>query len=172
MEKKRVTRRRRSAPKSRRQLKSRRRSPARRSLTREPQAAAERADPFRLDRGQRMLEVGSHLISYYMFLSHQLQPLTGDVGPFAGPANMPDRFQGQFNEVRRALLRVVGQHPVLRGKIERMASETERMLGEAKRYATDHPSRQMIQQEAKVLSQRLRESSRAMSDLVAILRNV
>lgn len=166
MKKKRVTRRRRSAPKGRR------RPPARRSVTREPQTTAERADPFRLDRGQRMLEVGSHLISYYMFLSHQLQPLTGDVGPFAGTANTPDRFKGQFNEVRRALLRVVGQHPVLRGKIERVATETERMLGEAKRYTTDHPSRQQIQQEAKVLSQRLRESSRAMSDLVAILRNV
>jgi hypothetical protein len=165
MKKKQVTRRRRSIPKSRR-------SPARRSVTRVPQAAAERADPFRLDRGQRMLEVGSHLISYYMFLSHQLQPLTGDVGPFTGPANTPDRFQGQFNEVRRALLRVVGHHPVLRGKIERMATETERMLDEAKRYTTDHPSRQIIQQEARVLSQRLRESSRAMSDLVAVLRNV
>jgi hypothetical protein len=119
-----------------------------------------------------MLEVGSHLISYYMFLSHQLQPLTGDVGPFSAPANTPDRFQNQFNEVRRALLRVVGHHPVLRGKIERIAVETERMLGEAKRYTTDHPNRHVIQQEAKVLSQRLRESSRAMSDLVAVLRNV
>jgi hypothetical protein len=165
MKKKLVTRRRRSAPKGRRPS-------ARRSVTREPRAATERADPFRLDRGQRMLEVGSHLISYYMFLSHQLQPLTGDTGPFSGPANTPDRFQGQFNEVRRALLRVVGHHPVLRGKIERIAADTERMLGEAKRYTTGHPSRQMIQQEAKVLSQRLRESSRAMSDLVAILRNV
>lgn len=165
MKKTRVTRRRRSAPKKRRPT-------PRPSAARAPKVAAERTDPFRLDRGQRMLEVGSHLISYYMFLSHQLQPLTGDVGPFTGPANTPDRFQGQFNEVRRALLRVVGHHPVLRGKIERMATEAERMLGEAKRYPIDHPSRQLIQQEAKVLSQRLRESSRAMSDLVAILRNV
>jgi hypothetical protein len=165
MKKTRVTRRRRSASKTRRPA-------SRPSGARAPKAAAERTDLFRLDRGQRMLEVGSHLISYYMFLSHQLQPLTGDVGPFTGPANTPDRFQGQFNEVRRALLRVVGHHPVLRGKIERMATETERMLGEAKRYTVDHPSRQLIQQEAKVLSQRLRENSRAMSDLVAILRNV
>jgi len=162
----RVTRSRRSSPAGRK------RGPARRAVPSSMPAAAERVDPFRLDRGQRMLEVGSHLISYYMFLSHQLQPLTGDAGPFTGPANTPDRFQGQFNEVRRALLRVVGHHPVLRGKIERMATETERMLGEAKRYATDHPSRQVIQQEARALSQRLRESSRAMSDLVAILRNV
>ena len=161
----RVTRSRRSSPAGRK------RAPARQAVRREP-PAAERHDPFRLDRGQRMLEVGSHLISYYMFLSHQLQPLTGDVGPFASRVNTPDRFQGQFNEVRRALLRVVGHHPVLRGKIERVATEAERLLDEAKRHQTDHARRQSIEQEAKALSQRLRESSRAMSDLVAILRNV
>jgi len=162
----RVTRPRRSSSAARKK-----RGPARPASRREPKAA-ERQDPFRLDRGQRMLEVGSHLISYYMFLSHQLQPLTGDVGPFASPANTPDRFQGQFNEVRRALLRVVGHHPVLRGKIERVATDAERLLDEAKRFPTDHSRRQTVEQEAKVLSQRLRESSRAMSDLVAILRNV
>lgn len=165
MKKSRAARGRSSTPKGRRRA-------VRPAAGREPQALEGRLDSLRLDRGQRMLEVGSHLISYYMFLSHQLQPLTGDVGPFTGAANAPDRFQDQFREVRRALLRVVGHHPVLRGKIERMAEETERMLGEAKRYATNHPSRQMIQQEARVLSQRLRESSRAMSDLVAVLRNV
>ncbi|HUJ80109.1 MAG TPA: hypothetical protein VLY45_07335 [Nitrospiria bacterium] len=166
MRKKRVIRRRRSTATATRRPRTR---PAK---ARKAPAAEERVDPFRLDRGQRMLEVGSHLISYYMFLAHQLQPLTGETGPFAGPANAPDRFKGQFNEVRRALLRVVGHHPVLRGKIERLASETERMLGEGKRFSSDHPNRLMVQQEAKALSQRLRESSRAMSDLVAILRNV
>ncbi|MBI3621272.1 MAG: hypothetical protein HY208_03705 [Nitrospirae bacterium] len=165
MKKSRATRGRSSTPTGRRRV-------VRPAAGRAPQALEGRLDSLRLDRGQRMLEVGSHLISYYMFLSHQLQPLTGEVGPFTGAANAPDRFQDQFREVRRALLRVVGHHPVLRGKIERMAEETERMLGEAKRYATNHPSRQMIQQEARVLSQRLRESSRAMSDLVAVLRNV
>ncbi|HXZ26028.1 MAG TPA: hypothetical protein VEI24_07405 [Nitrospiria bacterium] len=166
MKKTRTTQRRRSTARTRRV------SRPRPSKVRQAPAPEERADLFRLDRGQRMLEVGSHLISYYMFLSHQLQPLTGESGPFTGSANSPDRFQGQFNEVRRALLRVVGHHPVLRGKIERLSSETERMLGEGKRFAADHPGRQMVQQEAKALSQRLRESSRAMSDLVAILRNV
>ena len=146
---------------------------------RQPRAIARAAarppaalESLRIDRGQRMLEVGSHMITYYMFLSHQLLPLAADPGPAADPSNSPNRFAGQFNEVRRHLLRVVGHHPVLRGKIERMAEDTERMLADANRYPAGHPSRQTIQQEAKVLSQRLRENSRAMSDLVAVLRNV
>ncbi|MEW6323907.1 MAG: hypothetical protein AB1515_00815 [Nitrospirota bacterium] len=139
------------------------------------------AEPFRLDRGQRMLEVGSHMITYYMFLSHQLLPLAGEadgVYPEGSPrgaadaSNSSNRFAGQFNEVRRCLLRVVGHHPVLRGKIERVAEETERMLADASRYPAGHPTRQTLQREARALCQRLRENSRAMSDLVAVLRNV
>jgi len=133
--------------------------------------AALLAESHRMDRGQRMLEIGSHMISFYMFLSHRLLPLV-DGGPPAGEANSPNRFAGQFNEVRRSLLKVVGHHPVLRGKIERLSEDTDRMVADAGRYPTGHPNRVTIQQEAKLLNQRLRENSRAMSDLVAVLRNV
>jgi hypothetical protein len=134
---------------------------------------SQRPDLHRIDRGQRILEIGSHMISYYMFLSHRLLPLVGeaDVAAMAA-ANSPDRFMGQFNEVRRALLKVVGHHPVLRGKIERMAQETDRLLADAGRYPAGHSARAVVQQEAKVLGQRLREHSRAMSDLLAVLRNI
>ena len=127
---------------------------------------------MRIDRSQRMLEVGGHLVSYFMFLSHRLRPLTGEPDISVGPANSADRLNAQFSEVRRSLLTVVSHHPVLKGKLERAVTETDRLLGEAGRYALDHPTRVAIQQEAKLLSQRLREHSRAMRDLVAVLRNV
>jgi hypothetical protein len=142
---------------------------ARREVARPPLPAGE---ALRIDRGQRMLEVGSHMISYYMFLSHRLLPITGEPEAGLGPSNAASRFAGQFDDVRRALLRVVGHHPVLRGKIERIAEDAERMLADAGRYPTGHPARLSIQHEAKALSQRLRENSRAMSDLVAVLRNI
>ena len=129
-------------------------------------------ESLRIDRGQRMLEIGSHMITYYMFLSHRLLPVTGGPEVATMLPNSPDRFAGQLDDVRRSLLRVVGHHPVLRGKIERVAADTERILMDANRYPTGHPARLTLQQEAKALSQRLRENSRAMSDLVAVLRNV
>jgi hypothetical protein len=128
--------------------------------------------PLRIDRSQRMLEVGGHLVSYFMFLSHRLRPLTGEPEMSAGPPNSPDRLNAQFGEVRRSLLMVVSHHPVLKGKLERAETETARLLDEAGRHALNHPTRVAVQQEAKLLSQRFREHSRAMSDLVAVLRNV
>ncbi len=130
------------------------------------------AESLRIDRGQRMLEVGSHMITYYMFLSHRLLPITGEPEVGVGPSNSPNRFAGQFDDVRRSLLRVVGHHPVLRGKIERIAEDADRLLADAGRYPAGHSARSLVQQEAKALSQRLRENSRAMSDLVAVLRNI
>lgn len=139
----------------------------RRNTARAAGRAAAAGSLMRIDRGQKMLEVGSHFVSYYMFLSHRLRPVAGEPDP--GSA---DTFVSQFNDVRRSLLTVLSHHPVLKAKIERMTAEVERMVSDDARLAPGDSRRESVQTEARLLSLRLRENCRAMSDLIAVLRNV
>jgi hypothetical protein len=114
-----------------------------------------------------LIEIAANVGKYYSFLAQSLRALYDEAVASQLPAEL---IESQLTEVRNALGPALDKNPVVKGNIEKVAEEVDRIRRAYLATDIQDRKRQALQEEAQRYSTQVQEKARVISDLVGLFR--
>jgi len=116
-----------------------------------------------------LIEIAANMGKYYSFLAQSLRALYDEGMAAQLPAEL---LETQLAEVRKALGAALENNPVVKGNMEKVAQEVDRIRQAYVAAGTQASKRQALKEEAQRYGAQVQEKARVISDLVGLFRRL
>ena len=116
-----------------------------------------------------LIEIAANMGKYYSFLAQSLRALYDEAMAAQLPAEL---LESQIAEVRKAMGSALEKNQVVKGNMEKVAEEVDRIRKAYIAAGSQAGKRQALKEEAQRYGAQVQEKARVISDLVGLFRRL